>query len=81
MSSPGSWPLQVVDQADGTRSISLRGGQPLVVGGRSATMSATTNPDGSQTLQVAFASEVVHPAAEPGWAASSAAWKITRPRH
>jgi flagellar hook-associated protein 1 FlgK len=49
--------VQVVDQADGTRSISLRGGQPLVVGGRSATMSAATNPDGSQTLQVAFASE------------------------
>lgn len=49
--------LQVVDQADGTRSISLKGGQPLVVGARAATMSATTNPDGSQTLQVAFASE------------------------
>lgn len=49
--------LQVVEQADGTRSVSLRGGQPLVVGGRSATMSATTNPDGSQTLQIAFASE------------------------
>jgi flagellar hook-associated protein 1 FlgK len=49
--------VQVVDQADGTRSVSLRGGQPLVVGARAATLSATTNPDGSQTLQVAFASE------------------------
>lgn len=49
--------LQVVEQADGTRSISLRGGQPLVVGGRAATMSAVTNPDGSQTLQVSFANE------------------------
>lgn len=49
--------VQVVDQADGSRSISLRGGQPLVVGARAATMSATTNPDGSQTLKVAFASE------------------------
>ncbi|WP_116810665.1 flagellar hook-associated protein FlgK [Steroidobacter cummioxidans] len=49
--------VQVVEQPDGTRSVSLRGGQPLVVGGRAATMSATTNPDGSQTLRVAFASE------------------------
>jgi flagellar hook-associated protein 1 FlgK len=49
--------LQVVDQADGSRSISLRGGQPLVVGARSATMTATTNPDGSQSLHVGFASE------------------------
>lgn len=49
--------VQVVDQADGSRSVSLRGGQPLVVGARAATVSATTNPDGSQTLQVAFASE------------------------
>ncbi|MBL8265492.1 flagellar hook-associated protein FlgK [Steroidobacter sp.] len=49
--------LQVVEQADGTRSISLRGGQPLVVGARAATMSAVTNPDGSQTLQVGFANE------------------------
>lgn len=49
--------LQIVEQADGTRSISLRGGQPLVVGARAATMTATTNPDGSQTLRVGFASE------------------------
>lgn len=49
--------LQVVEQADGSRSVSLRGGQPLVVGGRAATMSAINNPDGTQTLQVAFASE------------------------
>ncbi|HWK49727.1 MAG TPA: flagellar hook-associated protein FlgK, partial [Steroidobacter sp.] len=49
--------VQVVEQPDGTRSVSLRGGQPLVVGARAATMSAVTNPDGSQTLQVAFASE------------------------
>ncbi|HEY0942950.1 MAG TPA: flagellar hook-associated protein FlgK [Steroidobacter sp.] len=50
--------LQVVEQADGSRSVSLRGGQPLVVGARAATMTATTNPDGSQTLQLGFASEV-----------------------
>ncbi|MBX5461029.1 MAG: flagellar hook-associated protein FlgK [Steroidobacteraceae bacterium] len=49
--------LQVVSQPDGTRSVALRGGQPLVLGGRSATMTATYNPDGSQTLTVDFASE------------------------
>jgi len=49
--------LQIVNQPDGTRSVSLRGGQPLVVGGRSATMTATYNPDGSQTLTVDFANE------------------------
>lgn len=49
--------LQVVQQPDGSRSVSLRGGQPLVVGARAATMSATSNPDGSQTLWVDFANE------------------------
>jgi flagellar hook-associated protein 1 FlgK len=49
--------VQVVNQADGTRSISLRGGQPLVLGARSAKMTAVYNPDGSQTLTVDFASE------------------------
>ncbi len=49
--------VQVVQQPDGSRSVSLRGGQPLVVGARSATMTATVNPDGSQTLTVQFANE------------------------
>jgi len=49
--------VQVVNQADGSRSVSLRGGQPLVLGSRSAKMSATYNPDGSQTLRVDFANE------------------------
>jgi flagellar hook-associated protein 1 FlgK len=49
--------LQVVEQADGSRSVSLRDGQPLVVGSRSATLSALSNPDGSQTLTVDFANE------------------------
>ncbi|HMN43130.1 MAG TPA: flagellar hook-associated protein FlgK [Povalibacter sp.] len=49
--------VQVVEQADGTRNVSLRGGQPLVVGARAATMLAVTHPDGSQTLTVKFASE------------------------
>ncbi|HEY4367446.1 MAG TPA: flagellar hook-associated protein FlgK [Steroidobacteraceae bacterium] len=49
--------LQVVDQPDGSRSVSLRGGQPLVVGARAATMTAQGNPDGSQTLTVDFANE------------------------
>jgi flagellar hook-associated protein 1 FlgK len=49
--------VQVVQQADGTRSVSLRGGQPLVVGARAATMVAEVNADGSQTLTVKFANE------------------------
>jgi len=49
--------LQVVDQADGSRSVSLRNGQPLVVGAVASTMSVQSNPDGSQTLKVDFANE------------------------
>jgi flagellar hook-associated protein 1 FlgK len=49
--------IQVVQQADGTRSVSLRGGQPLVVGARSATMTTIVNADGSQTLTVRFSNE------------------------
>lgn len=49
--------VQVVDQADGSRSVSLRSGQPLVVGGLASTMEAQTNPDGTQTLKLTFAKE------------------------
>lgn len=49
--------VQVVSQPDGSRSVSLRGGQPLVLGSRSAKVTATYNPDGSQTLKVDFANE------------------------
>jgi len=49
--------LQVVPQSDGSSSVSLRGGQPLVVGARAADMRVQWNPDGSQTLFVDFASE------------------------
>ena len=49
--------VQVVQQADGSRSVSLSGGQPLVVGSRAATIEALSNPDGSQTLTVTFANE------------------------
>jgi len=49
--------VQVVDQPDGSRSVSLRDGQPLVMGGTASTLSLETNPDGSQTLKLAFANE------------------------
>ena len=49
--------VQVVDQADGSRSVSLRGGQPLVVGSIASTMDVQANPDGSQTLKLSFASD------------------------
>jgi len=49
--------IQVVDQPDGSRSISLAGGQPLVAGASAATLSVQGNADGSQSLQVQFAQE------------------------
>lgn len=49
--------LQVVEQADGSASVSLRSGVPLVAGSLAATLSTVNNPDGSQTLKLAFASE------------------------
>jgi flagellar hook-associated protein 1 len=47
----------VVNQPDGTRSVSLRTGQPLVVGSIAANLSVQGNADGSQTLKLAFAKE------------------------
>lgn len=49
--------LQVVNQPDGTRSVSLRTGQPLVVGGIAAKVGVQANADGSQTLKLDFAKE------------------------
>lgn len=49
--------LQVVDQPDGSRSLSLRSGQPLVVGAIAAKLAVQGEPDGSQTLELAFAKE------------------------
>lgn len=49
--------LQVVSQADGTRSVALRSGQPLVVGNLAATLVVQTNVSGAQSLQLNFAKE------------------------
>jgi flagellar hook-associated protein 1 FlgK len=49
--------LQVVDQPDGSRDVSLRSGQPLVIGAAAATMSIQSNANGSQTLKLAFSRE------------------------
>lgn len=49
--------IQVIDQPDGARAISLRTGQPLVVGALSANVSVQANADGSQSLKLAFAKE------------------------
>ncbi|MDB6002030.1 MAG: flagellar hook-associated protein FlgK, partial [Rhizobacter sp.] len=49
--------VQVTDQADGSRNVTLRTGQPLVMGSTAATVSVTTNPDSSQTLKLKFATE------------------------
>lgn len=47
--------LEVVDQADGTRDVSLKSGQSLVIGNLSGKMSSTT-VDTEQTFSVTFAS-------------------------
>jgi flagellar hook-associated protein 1 FlgK len=49
--------IQVVNQPNGSRDVSLAGGQPLVVGSVASKMSAQGNADGSQTLKVAFVNQ------------------------
>lgn len=49
--------VQVVSQADGSRNVSLAGGQPLVLGGRSSTITVNYLPDGTQTLQLDFVND------------------------
>jgi flagellar hook-associated protein 1 len=49
--------VRSVDQPDGSRSVSLIGGQPLVVASSAATLSVQGNPDGSHTLQIVYAKE------------------------
>jgi flagellar hook-associated protein 1 FlgK len=49
--------LQVVDQPDGSRDVSLRSGQPLVIGAVPAKVAVQTNANGSQTMSLAFARE------------------------
>lgn len=50
--------LNVVDQADGSRSVSLKNGTPLVVGTTAATLSAAAPlADGTPALSVLFAKE------------------------
>ncbi|MGE5492296.1 MAG: flagellar hook-associated protein FlgK [Actinomycetota bacterium] len=49
--------LQVIDQPDGSRSIALRGGQPLVVGAVASSMAVSGTPSGAQVLTLKFASE------------------------
>ncbi|MCR5869188.1 flagellar hook-associated protein FlgK [Aquincola sp. J276] len=57
--------VQVVNQPDGSRSVSMRGGQPLVVGATASTLRTQTNPDGTQTLKLDFASETFSLAGTP----------------
>lgn len=49
--------VQVVNQPDGSRSVSLRSGQPLVVGSTASTMSVQTNAGGTQTLKLEFTTQ------------------------
>jgi flagellar hook-associated protein 1 FlgK len=49
--------VQVVRQPDGSDSVSLSGGQPLVIGNLAGTMTATVNASGSQNMAVQFATQ------------------------
>ncbi len=49
--------VQVVDQADGSRSVSLSNGVPLVSGSLAATLTQESAADGSHTLKAVFAKE------------------------
>jgi flagellar hook-associated protein 1 len=49
--------VQVVSQADGSRNVSLAGGQPLVLGGRSSVITINYLPDGTQELQLDFVND------------------------
>lgn len=49
--------VQVVNQPDGSRSVSLRGGQPLVAGSMAATLEVQAQVGGGQSLVVQFATQ------------------------
>lgn len=49
--------VSVVNQPDGSRSVSLRNGEPLVAGSLAAQMSVQTSASGVQSLAVKFASQ------------------------
>jgi flagellar hook-associated protein 1 FlgK len=48
--------LEVSDQPDGSRNVSLRTGQSLVIGGVGGKLTAATNASGGQTFTLEFAS-------------------------
>jgi flagellar hook-associated protein 1 FlgK len=47
--------IEVIDQPDGSRSIALKSGQPLVIGGMAGTLSSNMTSTGEQTLSLKFA--------------------------
>ena len=49
--------IQVVEQSDGSYTVSLRGGQPLVAGSVASAMSVVSNASGGQSLKLDFINE------------------------
>ncbi|MEF2268107.1 flagellar hook-associated protein FlgK [Janthinobacterium sp. LS2A] len=47
--------IEVLDQADGSRNVSLKSGQPLVIGSMAGTLSSNMTNTGEQTLSLDFA--------------------------
>ena len=47
--------IDVLDQPDGSRNVSLKSGQPLVIGGMAGTLSSALTATGDQTLTLDFA--------------------------
>ena len=51
----GKMALEVIDQPDGSRSVSLKSGQPLVLGSIAGSISTSLNPANQQILTLQFA--------------------------
>ncbi|HTD04145.1 flagellar hook-associated protein FlgK [Undibacterium sp.] len=49
--------VEVIDQPDGSRNVSLRSGQPLVLGGTASALKVQNNANGTQSLQLTFANQ------------------------
>ena len=50
--------IEVTDQPDGSRDISLKSGQPLVLGSMSSTLSSKMSATGDQTLDLKFGNSI-----------------------
>ncbi len=69
--------IDVLDQPDGSRNISLKSGQPLVIGSLAGTLTSSMTNTGEQTLSLDFAKSSYTLDLSPS-AARWAAWANSR---